>query len=216
MDSQLPPAPSVRQGQTAERLGLGGSTLQSCPASAPRHRFVPICIRYPHSHVAHPLQRHQAFASRMLALVKWNYAQSNKEALAIILAVSKFHTYPYGCRLVLVADPKPLTTAFSLEKDLPVMTAARLKRYDFSSPDSRSASSTAARTTTQMRIDSHTCRFRLTQRAIPSMLKWTPTAFSKSSATAHCSDTYPHGNQTRFHLFIRSLRLPDLYRRINC
>ena len=73
-------------------------------------------------------ERPIAFSSRTLSTAKRNYAQINKEALAIVWAVRKFHTYLYGLDFVLVTDHKPLTAIFNPEKDLPAMTAARLQR----------------------------------------------------------------------------------------
>ena len=70
-----------------------------------------------------------AFASRTLSTAERNYAQIDKEALAIVWAVRKFHTYLYGRHFVLVTDHKPLTAIFNPEKDLPAMTAARLQRH---------------------------------------------------------------------------------------
>ena len=74
-------------------------------------------------------ERPIAFASRTLSTAERNYAQIDKEALAIVWAVRKFHTYLYGRDFVLVTDHTPLTAIFHPEKDLPAMTAARLQRY---------------------------------------------------------------------------------------
>ena len=74
-------------------------------------------------------ERPIAFASRTLSAAERNYAQIDKEALAIVWAVRKFHAYLYGRNFLLVTDHKPLTAIFHPEKDLPSMTAARLQRY---------------------------------------------------------------------------------------
>ena len=74
-------------------------------------------------------ERPIAFASRTLPTAERNYAQIDEEALAIVWAVRKFHTYLYGRHLVLVTDHKPLNAIFNPEKDLPAMTAARLQQY---------------------------------------------------------------------------------------
>ena len=58
-----------------------------------------------------------------------NYAQIDKEALALIWGIKKFHHYLYGHNFTLITDHQPLTTILNPKKGLPPMTTARLQRY---------------------------------------------------------------------------------------
>jgi hypothetical protein len=53
-----------------------------------------------------------AYASSSLAPAEKRYAHIDKEALAIIFAVKKFHQYLYGRKFLIVTDHKPLLGLF--------------------------------------------------------------------------------------------------------
>ncbi|CAK1596228.1 unnamed protein product [Parnassius mnemosyne] len=67
--------------------------------------------------------------SRALTAAECNYSQIQKEALAIVFAVKKFHQYIYGRRFTLRTDHKPLVTIFGPHQGIPSMTASRLQRW---------------------------------------------------------------------------------------
>ena len=67
-----------------------------------------------------------AYASHTLSNSEKNYAQIDKEALALVFAVQKFHTYLYGRKFVLVTDHKPLVILLGPTNAIPPLAAARL------------------------------------------------------------------------------------------
>ena len=70
-----------------------------------------------------------AFASRSLAAAEKNYSQLDKEALAIIFGVKKFHHYLYGRRFTILSDHKPLKYLFDYNRSIPAMASARIQRW---------------------------------------------------------------------------------------
>ena len=54
-----------------------------------------------------------------------------KEALAIVFGVRKFHQYIYGRRFTLVTDHKPLLTILGPKTGIPSLAAARMQRWSF-------------------------------------------------------------------------------------
>ena len=59
-----------------------------------------------------------AFASRLLSDTEKNYAQIEKELLAVVFALDKFDQYVYGWQVIVETDHKPL---------LPIMKKAILQ-----------------------------------------------------------------------------------------
>ena len=74
-------------------------------------------------------ERPIAFASRILQPSKCNYAQLEKEALALIFGIKKFHQYLFGRRFTLITDHKPLLAILGPKKGVPSLAAARLQRW---------------------------------------------------------------------------------------
>ncbi|CAH8637620.1 unnamed protein product [Dicrocoelium dendriticum] len=92
------------------------------------------------SHVfPHGGEKAIAHAARALTPAENNYSQIEKEALAIVFAMKRFHKMLYGRQFTLLTDHKPLLSIFGSKKGIPVFTANRLQRwaiillaYDFS------------------------------------------------------------------------------------
>ena len=70
-----------------------------------------------------------AFASRTLAPVEKNYSQLEKEGLAIVYGVKKFHTYLCGCHFTIYLDHQPLRRLFNESKGIPAMAASWIQRW---------------------------------------------------------------------------------------
>ena len=73
----------------------------------------------------HPI----AFASKTLNVHQVKYSQIEKEGLAIVFGVQKFHQYLYGRKFTLLTDHKPLVSIFNPGKNLPTTTTNRLQRW---------------------------------------------------------------------------------------
>lgn len=74
-------------------------------------------------------ERPIAFASRTLSPSEKQYSQVEKEALALIFGVKKFHQFLYGRRFTLVTDHKPLTAILGPKSGVPSLAAARMQRW---------------------------------------------------------------------------------------
>lgn len=66
-----------------------------------------------------------SYASKSLSDVEKRYAQIEKEALALVWAVERFHFYLYGRTFELVTDHKPLEVIFGARSK----PCARIKRW---------------------------------------------------------------------------------------
>ena len=74
-------------------------------------------------------ERPTAFASRSLSPAEKGYAQLDKEALAIVFGVTKFHVYLYGHSFIIYSDHKPLQHLFNPSKAISAMASARIQRW---------------------------------------------------------------------------------------
>ena len=70
-----------------------------------------------------------AYMSRTLNPAERNYSQIEREALAIIGGIKKFHQYVYGRTFDLVTDHKPLLGLLAGHKAIPSMCTPRIQRW---------------------------------------------------------------------------------------
>lgn len=69
------------------------------------------------------------FASRTLSPAEKNYSQIEKEALAIIFGLGKFHKFIYGRKFILQTDHKPLLSIYGSKKGISAHSSSRLLRW---------------------------------------------------------------------------------------
>ena len=67
--------------------------------------------------------------SRILSEAEKKYSQIEKEGLACVFGVKKFHSYMYGRHFSLVTDHKPLLTLFNERRAIPPQASARIQRW---------------------------------------------------------------------------------------
>jgi transposase InsO family protein len=81
-----------------------------------------------HEH-ADGTERPVSYASRSLAVSERNYGHVEKEGLALVFAVKKFHHYLFGHEFTMYTDHKPLLGLFGENKGIPDRSAARIARW---------------------------------------------------------------------------------------
>ena len=74
-------------------------------------------------------ERPVAYASKSLSDAEKNYSQLDKEALAIVFGVRRFHQYLYGRKFTLITDHRPLLSILGPKSGVPLLAAARLQRW---------------------------------------------------------------------------------------
>ena len=72
-----------------------------------------------------------AFASRTLAPAEKRYAQLDREGLAILFGVTKFHKYVYGRDFEIQSDHMPLLGLMSEDKLISPLASARIQPLGF-------------------------------------------------------------------------------------
>lgn len=69
------------------------------------------------------------FASRTLTAAEKGYSQLDKEGLAVVFAVKRFHQYLYGRPFKIHTDHKPLMSLFGETHCIPPLASARIQRW---------------------------------------------------------------------------------------
>ena len=77
------------------------------------------------------VERPVIFASCSLTDCQQRYAQIDREALAIMFAISRFHKYIWGRKFILQTDNAPLRHILCPDKPIPVMAAQRLQHWAY-------------------------------------------------------------------------------------
>ncbi|XP_042613167.1 uncharacterized protein K02A2.6-like [Cyprinus carpio] len=74
-------------------------------------------------------ERPIGFMSRTLNQAERNYSQLDKEGLAVMFGLQRFHKYLYGRKFTIVTDHKPLLSLFNELKSVPQMSSPRIQRW---------------------------------------------------------------------------------------
>ena len=79
--------------------------------------------------MANGTEKPVGFYSRTLSDTERKYSQIEKEALACVVGVTRFHSYLWGHHFILQTDHKPLLTLFHQHKSIPQQAANRIQRW---------------------------------------------------------------------------------------
>ncbi len=74
-------------------------------------------------------ERPIGFMSRTLNQAERNYSQLDKEGLAVMFGLQRFHKYLYGRKFTIVTNHKPLLSLFNELKAVPQMSSPRIQRW---------------------------------------------------------------------------------------
>ncbi|XP_043916305.1 uncharacterized protein K02A2.6-like [Protopterus annectens] len=74
-------------------------------------------------------ERPIGFMSRTLTQAESNYSQIDKEGLAVMFGIKRFHKYLYGRKFTICTDHKPLLSLFNEMKAVPQMVSPRIQRW---------------------------------------------------------------------------------------
>ena len=80
-------------------------------------------------HVISGKEHPVAYASRTLTPAERNYAQLEREALAIVFGVKKFNQYLFGRQFTLVTDYQPPCKLFGHKEGVRPLAVARMQRW---------------------------------------------------------------------------------------
>ena len=64
-----------------------------------------------------------------ISYTELKYSQLDKEALAIVFGVKKYHSYLYGRQFVLKTDHKPLIHIFKETRAIPTLASGRIQHW---------------------------------------------------------------------------------------
>lgn len=81
------------------------------------------------SHKIKGVEKPVLFASSTLSENEKKYSNLERESLAIIFSLKKFHKYIYGRNFTLVTDHQPLQFIFGKNKNIPITAASRITRW---------------------------------------------------------------------------------------
>ncbi len=74
-------------------------------------------------------ERPVGYASRTLSPAERNYSQLEREGLACVFGIKRFHSYLFGHHFELMTDHKPLLALLNQHKSTSEQASARIRRW---------------------------------------------------------------------------------------